>query len=202
MLARAHYRITPEEYLRGERDSEIKHAYVDGEVYAMAGASFAHVQITNYVARALGNRLQERPCDVLTNHLRVKVDDDMYVYPDVVVVCGEPRVEVVERQETLTNPLVIIEVLSPSTETYDRGRKFARYRGIETLSDYVLIAQDRPGVEHYARLEGSGGARWLFRDAAAEGGILRLDSLGCELMLDDIYRRVTFPPDASGDAPG
>lgn len=189
MVSQPHFRFTPEEYLTFERRSEIKHEYLQGEVFAMAGASYEHNQITANVARALGVQLGDRPCDVLTNDMRVSVPDtDMFTYPDVVVVCGEPRFTD-DALDTLINPTVIVEVLSTSTEGYDRGLKFAYYRTIASLTDYVLIAQDRLSIEHYVRQEDG---TWRLHDAGNQNGRITLASVGCELNIAAVYRRVNL----------
>ena len=116
--------ISPEEYLELERASETKHEYFNGEIFAMAGASLQHVRIVNNLGRLLGSQLLDRPCDVLTSEMRVKVSETgLYTYPDVAVVCGEVELED-NQADTLVNPMVIVEVLSSSTEAYDRGYKF------------------------------------------------------------------------------
>jgi Uma2 family endonuclease len=136
--------LTPEEYLAIERDSAEKHEYVAGEVVAMAGASRRHNLIQTDTGTSLNVQLRDRPCEVYPSDMRVKVSTlGIYTYPDITVVCGEPDLEDAE-QDTLLNPTVIIEVLSPATERYDRGLKFHRYQLIPSLRDYLLIAQDRP----------------------------------------------------------
>ena len=133
---------TPEEYLEMEQAAEFKHEYCAGEIFAMAGAKRAHNLITTNTLTALVNQLRDKDYEVYANDMRVQGNQSReYSYPDVVVVCGQPQFRD-SREDTLLNPLVIVEVLSPSTEAYDRGDKLLRYRQIESLTDYVLISQD------------------------------------------------------------
>lgn len=178
--------LTPEEYLAFERKATTKHEYLNGQIVAMSGASFAHNFITVNIATHLNIQLMEGECRVATSDMRVKVTEiDSYFYPDVVVVCGEPRAED-DTFDTLLNPVLIVEVLSPSTEVYDRGEKFEHYQQIASLKDYILISQDEVHVEHHCR-RGSGWLRSEFRELE---DVLSLLSIGCELGLQDIYRRV------------
>lgn len=187
---------TPEEYLAWERTSELKHELFQGEVFAMAGASREHNLIVSNAIRVLGNALLDRPCEVYPSDLRVKIQaTGLYTYPDASVVCGRPEFED-NVADTLLNPNVIFEVLSESTEGYDRGKKFRQYRTITSLRDYVLVAQDTIQVEHFRRkADGS----WSLREAGA-GGRLALESIGCDLAVDELYRKVFdregLPPSA------
>ena len=143
--------LTPEEYLAIERKAEIKHEYFAGEMFAMVGASKRHNLITANIIRVLGNQLLERPCNVYPSDMRVKVNaTGKYTYPDVVVACAVEKFDDAEN-DTLLNPVVIIEVLSESTEAYDRGKKFEQYQNIESLTEYLLIAQDPYRIEQYVR---------------------------------------------------
>ena len=136
--------LTPAEYLAFERQSDVKHEYFRGELFAMAGASRQHVTISTNLAYLLVGQLKGRPCDVFNGDMRVKVSPTgLYTYPDASVVCGRPRFEDKEL-DVLLNPTVIVEILSKSTEAYDRGEKFAQYRTLDTLTDYLLLSQDRP----------------------------------------------------------
>lgn len=183
--------LTPEEYLTFERKATTKHEYVNGQIVAMSGASFAHNFITANTANQLYNQLMDSECRVATSDMRVKVTEiDSYFYPDVVVVCGEPRAED-DTFDTLLNPTLIVEILSPSTETYDKGEKFEHYQQIAFLKDYILISQDKVCIEHYCR-EGS---KWLQTEFAELEDVLSLRSIGCELRLQDVYRRVEVAPD-------
>jgi Uma2 family endonuclease len=181
--------VTPAEYLALERRAREKSEYVNGRVYAMSGASRLHNLIAGNIFRELGNQLRGRPCETYMSDMRVKVQrTGMYTYPDVVALCEQPRLEDAEL-DTLLNPAVIVEVLSPSTERYDRGEKFAHYRRLESLREYVLVAQGTPLVEHFRRE----GDSWVLTEVSDPGGDLRLSSLGCTLQLADIYERVDFP---------
>lgn len=192
-------KITPEEYLAAERESETKHEYVNGEVYATAGASRAHNVIAVNIIRELSARLRRKPCEVYPSDMRLQVEETgLYTYPDVVVVCGGPRFAD-DRSDNLLNPKVIVEVLSDSTEANDRTWKWAHYRQLESLAEYVMVAQDRPHVEHYVR---QAGGAWLFREYRGLEETLRFPSLGCRIALSEIYLRVEFlqeapPPEAT-----
>ncbi len=178
--------LTSEEYLAFERKAATKHEYLNGQIVAMSGASFAHNFITVNIATSLHVQLMEGDCRVATSDMRVKVPEiDSYFYPDVVVVCGEPRAEDATF-DTLLNPVLIVEVLSPSTEGYDRGEKFDHYQQIVSLKDYILISQDEVRVEHYCRQE----SEWLQSEFQGLEDALSLLSIGCELRLLDIYQNL------------
>ncbi len=186
-------RYTVEEYIALDDGAEGRFEFRDGEILAMSGAGFPHVQITGNVNRLLGNRLAGTPCQPLMLDMRVRaVRRRRYCYPDVSVVCGEPRFDPPDRQVTLVNPQVIFEVLLPGTELSDRGEKFTRYREMESLKEYLLVAQDRPRVEPFYRQADGGWGIGEVVDGLA--GVVRLRSLAVELPLSDIYERVTFPP--------
>ena len=179
--------LTPEEYLAVERGSEAKSEYLAGEVFAMVGASRRHNLITSNIIRVLGNQLLDRPCNVYPSDMRVKVSAiGKYTYPDVVVACEEEAFDDAE-QDTLLNPLVIVEVLSESTEAYDRGKKFEHYQYIESLTDYLLVSQDPYRVEHYVR---QGGRDWKYSEYHAAEDVLKIGVIGCELTLKDVYAKV------------
>ena len=186
--------LTPEEYIALERktlpDSEIiRSEYLNGELIAMSGASRSHNLITINISTALHVRLRGSGCETYANEMRVSSPlTTSYFYPDVVVVCEEPRFED-DTFDTLLNPIILVEVLSPSTEAYDRGEKFAHYRQLISLREYVLVAQDQIRVEHFRRQE----KEWIFADFQKRDEILSLPSIQCELPLQDIYERVTFP---------
>ena len=150
-------RLTPAEYLALERSSEIKGEFFDGEIFAMAGASREHNLVVGNLLRELGNLLRNGPCEVYPSDMRVRCPNGLGTYPDVSVAC-DPLFED-DREDTLVNPVVIIEVLSPSTEAWDRGTKFLSYRGLSSLREYVLVSQDRRLIEHYVRQ--SGFDQWL-----------------------------------------
>jgi Uma2 family endonuclease len=182
-------RLTPEEYLEIERAAELKSEYIDGEMFAMSGASFRHTLIVSNVGVGLHAQLRDRPCTVHMSDLRVATDPlRHYTYPDVIVTCDSPQF--VDGQfDTLTNPKVLVEVLSDSTEKYDRGAKFERYRRVPTLAEYVLIAQDRIHLEVYSRqADGS----WLLRECSSTADEIGLPSIGCHLKVAEVYAKVTF----------
>lgn len=181
-------RLTPEEYLALERAATSKSEFFNGEMFAMAGATEEHVLIVVNVAGELRAQLRGRPCRTYSNDMRVKVSETgMYTYPDVVVVCGEPQFDD-EHRDTLLNPTAIFEVLSPSTEAYDRGEKFAQYQRLESLREYVLIAQDRHRVEQYVRQQEG---QWLYSEVRGLGETVHLPSIGCDIALSEVYDKVT-----------
>lgn len=189
MISPSPSRHTPEQYLGLERLADYKSEYVNGYILAMAGASKAHNQIGFNIAGELHNQLKSRPCLAYVNDLRVKVSaTDLYTYPDVVALCGEPLFDDAQ-MDTLLNPSLIIEVLSPTTEAYDRGDKFAHYRRLPSLLEYVLIAQDQVRVEHYLRSD----QKWVLSELNGLDEKLRLVSIGCEITLRAIYDKVNFP---------
>ncbi len=184
-------RHSPAEYLALERSSELRHEYADGEIFAMAGGTLEHNLIAANIAGELRAALKDRRCFGCPSDMRVKISaSTRYTYPDVSVVCGEPAFED-PRRDTLLNPSVLFEVLSDSSESYDRGGKFAQYRTLPSLTDYVLVDQKQVLIEHFRRqLDGT----WLLRVVAA-GRRLELPSIGCEVEVDEIYLRV-FDQDA------
>ncbi|HEY0153765.1 MAG TPA: Uma2 family endonuclease [Longimicrobium sp.] len=187
-------RFTPQEYLARERASrDSKCEYVNGRIYAMGGASLSHSQIASNVVGELTSQMRGGPCRTVFNDMRVKVPrTEMYTYPDVVVFCGEPMLED-DHFDTLLNPTVIIEVLSPSTERYDRGDKWAHFRQLETLQTYVLVSQDEMRVETFTRR----GDEWIYSEASGAEGVLDLPAVGCSVPLNAIYEHVL-----TGGAPG
>ncbi len=187
-------RMSETEYLLFERSSEIKHEYVNGEIYAMSGASIKHNTIVGNLIGAMHSQLRKKPCTVFPSDLKVRAPfSRTYSYPDVTVVCGEPIVSD-SYADVLLNPTVIFEVLSPSTERYDRGRKFLHYREIESLQEYVLVAQDAPRIERFIR---DSEVTWRFSDVSGLAATLELPSVGCVLALADVYEMVTFKADES-----
>lgn len=182
-------RISPEEYLEIERHAATRSEYLDGEIFAMTGGSFGHNIIVANLVGELRQQLKGRSCMVAPSDLRVHLPaTGLYTYPDVVAICGEPRFKD-EVFDTLLNPTLIIEVLSPTTEAYDRGKKFEHYDTIESLAEYVLVSQDTPRVEQYVRQDGG---RWLFTATSGLDGKVALPSIGCELALAEIYDKVPF----------
>jgi Uma2 family endonuclease len=169
--------------------SEIKHQFYQGEIFAMGGASRAHNLITVNLVTLFNIHLGEKPCEVYATDQRVKVDvTGLYTYPDVTVVCSGPQYED-NVFNTLLNPKLIVEVLSDSTEAYDRGRKFAHYRRIDSLEEYVLISQNEYRVEVFALRDGE----WVFSDAQGRESSILLRSIDCSLKLNDIYKKVDIP---------
>jgi Uma2 family endonuclease len=178
--------VTPDEYLAFERTSEERHEYADGEVFAMSGGTREHSLLSAHVVRDLGAQLRRGPCEVHTSDLKIGIPSRRrYVYPDVSVVCGAPVFEDAER-DVVRNPKVVVEVLSDSSEAYDRGDKFAQYRAVASLTDYLLVSQKEPRVEHFVRQEDG---KWLLAIATA-GVSIPIDSIGATLSVDDLYERV------------
>lgn len=179
-----------EDYLAIERESsDVKHEYIAGQVFAMSGGSYEHSLITANLARALGNRLGGSPCVVLSSDMRIRIETaDACAYPDVSVLCSEPIFHDA-RRDVLTNPVLIAEVLSPSTEAYDRGGKFALYRRLPSLRHYLLVAQDQIAVDVFTRQPDG---RWVldaYTDPEAE---MLLEVLDCRLSVRELYDRVIF----------
>jgi Uma2 family endonuclease len=187
MASEPHRRVPIEEYLALERGSESKNEYLDGEIFAMTGASRRHNRIVLNIGITLDGQLRDCGCEIYTNDMRVRVPAaNLYTYPDVVVTCGMSSFAD-EELDTLLNPTLIIEVLSPSTESYDRGSKFAYYRTLPSFAEYLLLAQDRVHVEHHVRQEDDG---WLLTERDRREDVLELPSIGCTLALADVYDRV------------
>jgi Uma2 family endonuclease len=179
--------VTPEEYLDRERQAEYKSEYFAGQVVAMSGASREHNLIVTNIVISLGQQLKGRPCEVYPSNMRVKMPaTGSYVYPDVVAVCGEPELEDAHF-DTLLNPTALIEVLSPFTESLDRGAKAQGFRLIESLSEYLLVAQDTYRIEHYIRQPED---RWVLIDIRFPDQIIQLASINCELAVRDVYDKV------------
>ena len=188
--AAAPLRMTPREYLTFERASTEKHEYVDGEVFAMAGGTREHNLAAANAVGELRSALLDRPCEVYGSDMKIKaVDDEQYHYADAFVLCGRPVFED-DTRDVVQNPKVIVEVLSDSTERYDRGDKFAGYRTIDTVTDYVLVSQKKARVEHFHRHPDG---TWSFR-VLGPGEALALTDLGCEIAVDRIYWKVFSAP--------
>ena len=189
VAARQNPCVTRQEYLEWESKQETKHEYHNGVIVAIASATWQHNLISFNVGRNLGNQLEEEPCSVVTSDMRVLVPDcDKYYYPDVVVVCGEPQFDN-DEFVTLLNPILIVEVLSASTERADRREKRDCYHTLPSLQTYVLIAQDRPRVEV---LMPQADGEWRMEVANSLDATMELPSIGCRLRLADIYARVPF----------
>lgn len=181
--------VTPEEYLAFERKAETKNEYVNGEIFAMAGASRKHNLIVANISGELRQQLKGTPCELYPGEMRVKAPAARsYVYPDVVVVCGEPQFED-DNLDTLLNPTLVVEVLSKSTESYNRLAKSAYYRTIESLVEYLLVAQEEYRVEQYVKQEDG---RWLLSDVRSLESVIELKSIGCSLALRELYDRVSI----------
>jgi Uma2 family endonuclease len=181
--------ITPEEYLAFERKAENRNEYVNGEIFAMTGANREHSLIVANTSGELGQQLKRKPCEVYAAKMRVKAPAARsYVYPDVVVVCGDPQFED-GYLDTLLNPTLVVEVLSKSTESYNRLAKSAYYRTIESLTDYLLVAQEEYRVEQYVK---QADGRWLLSDVRSLENAIELEGIGCSLALRDLYDRIVI----------
>jgi Uma2 family endonuclease len=180
--------LTPEEYLAWERKAPFKNEYLSGQILAMSGASRAHNLVTGNIFNGFYNQLMERECFTFTGKMRVKANPiTSYFYPDVAVVCDEPRFED-DAFDTFLNPTVVVEVLSPSTAAYDKGEKFESYKQIASLQEYIVVSQDKVNVERHFRL----GMQWRTIEFQDIADVLPLDSIRCELPLSQIYRRVQW----------
>ncbi len=178
-----------EDYFALEERGEGKHEYFRGEIFAMTGGTERHNLITGNVIGELRNQLRGKGCKVYPSDLRVKIEaTGLYTYPDTLVICGPVQFEGT-RRDSVTNPVLIAEVLSPSTEGYDRGRKFQQYREIPSLRAYLLIAQDAMRVEYYARQNGQ---EWRFTDYITPEARIHLEAVDATVTLADIYDQVQF----------
>lgn len=191
MIPQEKQKMTPEEYLEFEKDSEFKHEYFDGEVFAMVGARKNHNRVSSNTSSILWNQLRSTQCDVFISDMRVKIAEiDKYTYPDIVVACD--KVEFIEEElDSLVNPVVIIEILSDTTESYDRGLKFTHYRLIESLQEYILISQYHCQVEKFKRDNEKKGI-WIYSSVEDINASVKIDSINCELALSEVYHRVEF----------
>jgi Uma2 family endonuclease len=187
-------RYTIEEYIELDKNSEERYEYFNGEVFAMAGGSPDHARISGNIYSTIQQRLRGRNCEAFNSEMRIKVPDALpFRYPDASVVCGEPIFEEILGQQMLVNPVLIVEVLSPSTAAYDLVEKFTAYQSIETFREYLVISQERPHVIQHLR---QGHRRWLRIETEGLESELTLESLNVTLPLGEIYERVTFqPPD-------
>jgi Uma2 family endonuclease len=195
MSARSQARLTPEQYLELERAArDARSEYYNGRMYAMSGGTHPHAIIIGNLARHLGNGLEKGPCVVTTSDIRVRVNKTgLYTYPDTVVVSDPPQYGD-GRHDTVLNPTLIIEVLSPSTEAYDRGFKFAQYRALESLQEYAVVSQSEPRVEVFRR-QPTGD--WLLSEAAGMDATFRFNSVSCAITVKDVYDKVTFNSEAA-----
>lgn len=181
--------VTPEEYLEMEAAAETKHEYIDGVIYAMSpGVSPEHNLITINLIGALKNKLRGRSCTLHSADVRVRVSRTRHFYPDLSVVCGKPEFEKYKGVDMLLNPIVIFEVLSPSTENYDLAKKFKMYRGLGSMQQYVCVSQSEISVINHVCREG----QWWLSDVS---DVLPLPSIDCTLTLGEIYEEIEFPPE-------
>jgi Uma2 family endonuclease len=204
-LPRAQTRHSVEEYLASERESEERHEYLDGQIYAMAGESPEHGAICTNIGGQLYAQLRGKSCQVFSKDMKVRsgpapklrqTTKGLYSYPDLVVVCGELKFHD-EHRDVLLNPAAIVEVLSPATEAFDRGEKWARYQTwLPELTDYLLVSQTKPRIDRFHR--GAVG-EWLYSLVNSLEDSLLLDSVGCVLQLTDVYDRIIFPVEESED---
>jgi Uma2 family endonuclease len=181
-------RLTVNDYLNLERESAVKHQFYDGEIYAMAGAAPQHVDLNQNLQLSLGGQLKGRPCKVHGPDMRVKTATGLYTYPDVSIVCGKREFNN-DKPPTLLNPTVIIEVLSPSTEVFDRGDKFHHYRSIASLQAYVLISSNSQRIEYFARTQDN---LWKIDVINTVDGTIEIEAIGCTLTIADVYADVDF----------
>jgi Uma2 family endonuclease len=201
-LPRSHVSYSIDEYLALERESEERHEYLDGEIYEMAGESLEHGAICTNIGGQLYTQLRGRDCQVFSKDIKVRsgptpkrgyTTKGLFSYPDLLVVCGEVKFHD-ERRDVLLNPAVIIEVLSPTTEAFDRGEKWLRYQTwLPELSNYILVSQSKPQIEHFHR-QSSG--EWLYSLVKELESSLHLTSINCALQLTDVYDRIVFPVEA------
>jgi Uma2 family endonuclease len=187
MTAQPKHRFTPEEYLALDRASDTKHEFFEGEVYDMVGGKPNHNIVCVNISSSLNSQLRDRPCLVFPSDQRVKSLRRLsYTYPDITVVCDEPDYF---EGDTLINPTVIIEVISPSTENYDRGKKSKYFFSISSLKDFLLVRQDQPQIDHHTRTSETS---WKMDEISGLDAVIDLPSIGCTLALSDVYRKVTF----------
>ena len=179
---------TPEDYLSFERESEARHEFLDGEIFQMAGESLSHSRVCINLGGEVRAKLKGKSCEALSPNMKVRTSTaSLFSYPDLTIVCGEPLFHD-RKKDVLTNPQVIFEVHSPSTAEYDRTTKFQRYRmDNETLTDYILVSQDKPFVEHFFRQTDG---KWLYQSYGALEDFLKIETIDCELSLREIYDRV------------
>lgn len=191
MAAHPKRKYTLEEYFDLERSTNERFEYWNGDIYSMSGVSDEHDQIESNTHLALRLALREPECRVFTANMRIKVPSlPPYRYGDASALCGQPVFEKIGGVDTLTNPTLIIEVLSDSTEAYDRGDKFTHYKSISSLREYLLIAQHRPHITQYVRQEDGS---WSYREVNDLSASLRLPSVDCVIELNEVYQGVTFP---------
>jgi Uma2 family endonuclease len=189
MTAQPQPYLTSEEYLAFERMSAEKHEYLAGSMYAMGGGSARHNRIAGSTYATLYAQLRRRNCTVYPSDMRVKaLQTGLYTYPDITIVCGNEQFED-SKEDSLLNPTIVIEVLSPSTEKYDRGKKFQHYRTILSLREYILIAQDDYHIERFVRQSDN---TWVYSEATKQEEVIELTTIQCTLHLEEVYEQVTF----------
>ncbi len=189
--------LTPEQYLEIERKAETKSEYLRGTMYAMAGGTPSHSLIAANLLGEVRSSLKKTQCRVFNSDLRLRVSSTgLYTYPDAMILRGPPQFAD-NRNDIVTNPIAIFEVLSPSTEAYDRGGKFSHYRKLESLQEYILISQSEPRIERFRRLPDN---RWILSESIGLEATIELESVPCRLALTEIYDKVEFSS-ASAAAP-
>ena len=194
MTAQPKRYTTEQEFLDFERTSTSKHEYYAGEMFAMAGGTITHNLIASNTLASLHGQVRGTRCRVINSDMRVKIiATGLQTYPDITILCGQP-VFLDTSQDVILNPTIIIEVLSPSTERYDRGMKSQHYRTIETLQAYLLISQDKYHIEHYVRQENN---QWLFNEAIGIEARIEIPSVNCALVLIDVYDTVNLTSEQS-----
>jgi Uma2 family endonuclease len=189
MASNAVTKVTEEQYLALDRAAEFRSEFLDGQIIAMAGGSMRHSALQVNLAGEVRLAVRDTPCRAFNTDLRVRVSPSMYTYPDLTIVCGKP-LAADGRQDILLNPTVIFEVLSPTTEYYDRGLKFRRYREIESLTDYILVDQDQTRIEQFTRGDAN---TWTLHDYQRLDEALLIPSIGVSLPLAAIYEGIEFP---------
>ena len=190
---------TKEEYLVLEEQEIYKSEYVDGEIFAMAGGSIQHSMICFNVIRRIGDMIAPKDCVGLESNVKVEIQRGrQYFYPDLMVICG--KIDFAEkRTDTITNPMLIVEVLSPATEAFDRNKKFTAYRTLPALREYVLVYQDEPQIEAFYKQDEK---TWRYTVARGLDESIRLLSLECDLALRDVYQKITWetPPELASSS--
>jgi Uma2 family endonuclease len=180
--------ISVDEYLEIERTSEEKHEYYKGEMFAMAGGKRVHSVIAGNILTKINIQIEKKPCIAFGSDMKVRVrPDGLYTYPDISALCGEEKYHD-EKEDTLLNPSLIVEVLSESTENYDRGKKFVLYRELESLQEYVLVSSDYKKVEIFRRTANN---QWLLSDVKEDEPV-QFETIQCSISLEDIYNKVAF----------
>lgn len=184
-------RLTPEQYLEIEREADIKSEYINGEMFMMSGGSIPCSYIPMNLAEALGAHLRTRGCRMASSDLKVRVSPaGPFFYPDLTIICGQPQAAD-DHQDIVLNPVAIFDVMSKSSEAFDRGQKFAQYRRIDTLRDYVLISQTEPRVEVFSRLTNG---KWTLAEFVGLEATCQIPGVDAEIVLGDIYRDISFAP--------